>query len=56
MKTPPHVIAYRSVTVAITLLILLGLGLGAAGYGPLTALHRVVSPISDGLHLNGISG
>jgi hypothetical protein len=56
MKTPPHVIVYRSVTVTITLLILLGLGLGVAGHGPLNTLHRVASPITRSLHLNEISG
>ena len=56
MKTPPHVVAYRSVIAAITLLILLSVGLGVAGYGPLTALHRAASPVSRELHLDRISG
>jgi hypothetical protein len=56
MRTPPHVIAYRSVTVAITLMILLFAGLGLAGYGPLAVLHGAASPVSHGLHLDRISG
>ena len=56
MRTPPHVIAYRSVTVVITLMILLSAGLGLAGYGPLAVLHRAASPVSHDLHLDRISG
>ena len=56
MRTPPHVVAYRSVTSAIALLIVLSVGLGLAGYGPLATLHRMSSPISRELHLNRISG
>jgi hypothetical protein len=56
MRTPPHVVAYRSVTTAITVLILLWAGLGLAGYGPLAGLHHLVSPVSSGLHLDRISG
>jgi hypothetical protein len=39
MRTPPQVIAYRSVIAAIMLLIVLSFGLGLAGYGPLGFLH-----------------
>jgi hypothetical protein len=56
MRTPPHVVTYRSVTAAITALILLSIGLGFAGYGPLVALHRAAQPVSHGLHLDRISG
>lgn len=56
METPPHVVAYRSVISVVTLLILLSVGLGVAGYGPLTVLHRVVSPVSSELHLDRIGG
>jgi hypothetical protein len=56
MRTPPHVITYRSVTAALTALILLSIGLGLAGYGPLVVLHRTAQPISHELHLDRISG
>lgn len=56
MGTPPHVVAYRSMISVITLLILLSAGLGVAGYGPLTVLHRVASPVSHELHLDRIGG
>lgn len=56
MRTPPNVLAYRLVTSALTVLILISVGLGLAGYGPLTALHRVAHPVSDALHLDRISG
>lgn len=56
MRTPPHVVAYRSVTVALAVLILLSIGLGFAGYGPLATLHRVAHPLSHALHLDRISG
>jgi hypothetical protein len=56
MKTPPHVVAYRSVTAAATTLILLSIGLGIAGYGPLVVLHRIAQPVSHELHLDRISG
>lgn len=39
MRTPPHVVAYRSVIAAITLLIVVSAGLGLAGYGPLAVLY-----------------
>lgn len=56
MKTPPSVVAYRSVTAAVTVLILLSIGFGLAGYGPLVVLHRLAHPVSHGLHLDRISG
>jgi hypothetical protein len=56
MRTPPHVVAYRSVTAALTALILLSIGLGLAGYGPLTSLHRAAQPVFHELHLDRISG
>jgi hypothetical protein len=56
MKTPPHVVAYRSITAVITTLILLSIGLGFAGYGPLVVLHRSAEPVSHALHLDRISG
>jgi hypothetical protein len=56
MRTPPHVVAYRSVTSFITVLILLSVGLGLAGYGPLAILHQVTSPVSHDLHLDRIRG
>ena len=43
MRTPPHVVVYRAVTVTITMLILLGLGLGLAGRGPLSDLNALTS-------------
>lgn len=54
LRTPPNVVAYRSVTAAVTVLILLSIGLGFAGYGPLVALHRASEPVSRTLHLNRI--
>ena len=56
MRTPPHVVAYRSVIAAVTALLLLCIGLGLAGYGPLVVLHQVTHPVSHGLHLDRISG
>jgi hypothetical protein len=56
MRTPPHVVAYRSVTVAVAALILLAVALGLAGDGPLASLHSVASPVSHLLHLDRISG
>lgn len=38
MTTPPHMVAYRAVTVILTLAILAGIGLGLAGLGPLSGL------------------
>jgi hypothetical protein len=35
MKTPPHVVTYRVITIVITLTIILVIGLGMAGLGPL---------------------
>ena len=45
MKTPPHVVAYRSVTVTIALLILLG---PASAWRPRPArhLHSSASPVT----------
>jgi hypothetical protein len=56
MRTPPHVVTYRSVTAALAALILLSIALGFAGYGPLLALHRATEPVSHALHLDRISG
>lgn len=56
MRTPLHVIAYRSVTAAVAALIILSVGLGFAGYGPLTALHQAAHPVTHELHLDRISG
>jgi hypothetical protein len=56
MSTPPHVVAYRSVTAALTVLILLSIALGFAGCGPLVVLHRVAQPVLHGLHLDRING
>ena len=56
MKTPPHVIAYRSVETAVVILILLLLSLGLAGSGPLDPLHSLTRPISHALHLDRIGG
>lgn len=41
MRTPPLVVTFRIVTVAVTLLILLGVGLGLAGFGPVSGLYRL---------------
>jgi hypothetical protein len=38
MPTPPHVIAYRVVTVALATVILAAVGFGLAGRGPLGVL------------------
>lgn len=56
MKTPPHVVVYRSVTSVIALLILVSVGLGLASYGPLATLHQFASPVYHDLHLDRISG
>ena len=56
MKTPPHVVAYRSVIAAITVLLLLSFGFGLAGYGPFSPLHGVASPVTRALHLDRIRG
>ena len=55
-QTPPHVVAYRSVTATIATLLLLALGFGLAGYGPFAALHGFAAPLTNALHLNQISG
>jgi hypothetical protein len=56
MKTPPHVVAYRTVISSVTALILLAFGSGLAGHGPLTALHQLASPVTHSLHLDRIGG
>jgi hypothetical protein len=43
MTTPPHAVAFRAVTVVITLLVLLCVGLGLAGHGPASGLSGLVS-------------
>ncbi len=55
-RTPPHVIAYRSVISSVSVLILLAFGFGLAGYGPLASLHRLANPITHSLHLDRIGG
>lgn len=55
-RTPPHVVAYRSVTAAIAVLLLLSFGFGLAGYGPLSPLDSLVSPVTHALHLDRIQG
>ena len=50
MKTPPHVIIYRLVTVIITVLILLTIGLGVASRGPLGALGAGTSQTDQLVH------
>ena len=56
MRTPPHVVVYRSVTSAVAVLILLASGFGLVGSGPLGSLHRVASPVSHLFHLDRIGG
>ncbi|MBV9451903.1 MAG: hypothetical protein JO345_39060 [Streptosporangiaceae bacterium] len=46
MRTPPHIVVYRSVISSITALILIASGFGLAGHGPLTALHQLASPVT----------
>jgi hypothetical protein len=55
-RTPPHVVAYRSVTATIVTLLLLAFGFGLVGYGPFAALHGLAAPLTNALHLNQISG
>jgi len=55
-RTPPHVVAYRSVTATIAVLLLLSFGFGLAGYGPFSPLHSLVSPVTHALHLDRIQG
>jgi hypothetical protein len=50
MKTPPHVIIYRLVTVTITALILLTVGLGVASRGPLGSLGARTSQADQLMH------
>lgn len=56
LRTPPNVIAYRSLIAAITVLILFAFGSGLAGHGPLTGLHQLVNPVTHSLHLDRIGG
>lgn len=51
MRTPPHVVVFRVVTVAITLLVLLGLGLGLAGQGPFAGLAAQATQAATGQSL-----
>jgi len=46
MTTPPHVIAYRVVTVALATVILVVAGFGLAGRGPLGALATHLHTVS----------
>lgn len=55
-RTPPHMVAYRSVTAGIAVLLLLFCGLGLAGYGPFALLHQLASPVTHALHLDRIQG
>lgn len=55
-KTPPHVVAYRSVTATVAVLLLLSFGFGLAGHGPFSLLHSVASPVTHALHLDRIQG
>jgi hypothetical protein len=50
MKTPPHVIIYRLVTVAITVLILTAIGFGVASRGPLGSLGGRTSQADQLVH------
>jgi hypothetical protein len=43
MRTPPHVVAFRTVIVTTSLLILLGVALGLAGLGPASGLQKLVN-------------
>jgi hypothetical protein len=54
VRTPPNVVAYRCVIAVVTVLVLVSLGFGLAGQGPLASLHRLASPVTDGLYLNKI--
>jgi hypothetical protein len=55
-RTPPNVVAYRSVTATIAVLLLLSFGFGLAGYGPFSLLHSLVNPVTHVLHLDRIQG
>jgi hypothetical protein len=50
MKTPPHVVICRLVTVSITVLILLAIGFGVASRGPLGALGARTSQADQLVH------
>jgi hypothetical protein len=56
MKTPPHVVVYRSVASGVAVLVLLAFGFGLAGYGPLAPFHRLARPVTHYLHLDRIRG
>jgi hypothetical protein len=46
MRTPPHVIAYRVITVTLATMILVAVGFGLAGRGPLGALGTHIRAMS----------
>lgn len=50
MRTPPHIVTYRSIISSITVLILIASGFGLAGHGPLIALHQLASPATHFTH------
>jgi hypothetical protein len=50
MKTPPHVVIFRVVTTAVTVLILVAVGFGAAGRGPLGSLGARTSQADELVH------
>jgi hypothetical protein len=50
MKTPPHVVICRLVTVTITVLILLAIGFGVAGRGPFGGLGARTSQADQLVH------
>lgn len=59
MKTPPNVVIYRIVTVAITGVILLAIGFGLASHGPLGGLGARTSQadvLVHSLYANGWLG
>ncbi len=56
MRTPPLVVTFRIVTVAVTLLILLGFGLGLAGFGPVSGLHGLVGDGADSRQAAYVTG
>ncbi|MGH3156768.1 MAG: hypothetical protein ACRDNF_09370 [Streptosporangiaceae bacterium] len=56
LRTPPHVVAYRAVTVAITVLLLLLVGFGLAGHGPLSFMNGFARPVTHAFDPNGTQG
>jgi hypothetical protein len=54
LRTPPHVVAYRAVIAATTVLLLLSFGFGLAGYGPFFFLNGLVRPVTHALQLDRI--